>query len=942
MTYFSLIAILLVAGLPSVFAEAGIDFTRDIRPILNKHCTGCHGGVKQASNVSFIYSDMVSGKGKSGETIIVPGDPDASALIARILSNDPDERMPPPHERPEGLTLEEKNKLTDWVKQGAPWAKHWAYEVPQAAEPPAVQDETWPRSVADRFAQARLESEGLRPSPPAPPEQWLRRVHLDLTGLPPTLDQLDHFLDSPLGEVDYANVVDGLLESEAYGERWAALWLDLARYADTQGYEKDLHRDIWPYRDWVIRAFNSDMPFDEFTIKQLAGDLLPEPTLDDLVATAFHRNTQTNTEGGTDDEEFRVAAVIDRVNTTWTVWQATTFGCVQCHSHPYEPIKHEEYYQFAAFFNHSEDGDLNNDFPRIRVPQDPTQNERVLALESKIRALREAKNAPGVALESMAEWSPIEIENIKGPPDAIFTIEGNESRVSGTVPQGATYEANVTAQPFTAIRIELLPESGDPKEMPEHGQVLSRFRAELDGREIAFQNVFSESLAGPFDPQETLRKGAAGGGAHPKIYEPVWLVLVANEPVDPGAGKLQFFLNQDVRSSTTKGSIIRRFRLAASHDPRWLEAAKAGESETLQALEKELKSIKGTTVPIMRERPDTALRETRIFRRGNFLDKDRVVQAGFPESLHPSAEPASNRLSMAKWIVDPNNPLTARVFVNRLWATLYGKGLVETLEDFGTTGEQPSHPALLDWLAVRFQKKHQWHLKPFLKELVLSSTYRQDHRTMTESRERDPRNRLLSRGPRTRLAAEMVRDQALKASGLLSTKMLGKSVMPPQPDGVWSVVYSNSKWETPEDEDRYRRGLYTYWRRTSPYPSFLTFDAPSREVCTARRIATNTPLQALVTLNDPVYIEAAQALAKRMLTEGDDTLESQLQLGYRLVTQRTPSEEVVKNLIALVRDAERDYQSDDALAKALAESPREAALTLAANTLLNLDVALTK
>ncbi len=924
-------------------AETTVDFRRDIRPILNKNCAGCHGGVKQASGVSFIYREAVLGRGKSGAFVVVPGQPEASGLIKRITSSDPDERMPPPDDHPEGLSEEAIAKLTAWVEQGAVWEDHWAYEAPRVAELPEVARAGWARFGVDRFIQARLESESLAPGPEASPEQWLRRVHFDLTGVPPTLEQLDEFLSQPSEEA-YERVVDGLLESKAYGERWAALWLDLARYADTQGYEKDLHRDIWLYRDWVIRAFNEDMPFDEFTVKQLAGDLLPNASLDDLVATAFHRNTQTNTEGGTDDEEFRMAAVIDRVNTTWTVWQATTFGCVQCHSHPYEPFKQEEFYRFLAFFNNSEDADLDNDFPRLQVPKERSQHARARDLQSKIEALRSGLNAPGKFLEAEVAWQPVSIHGVSGVPEAVFDVdaEGAEVLVGGTVPQGATYVVEATAKPFTAIRIELLPESDDPSQMPEHGQVLSHFRVEAEGEEIELETVYSERLAGPFDPQESLRKGAAGGGAHPKIWEPVWLVAVAGKRENPSGGRLHFHLNQDVRSSTTKGSIIRRFRLATTDDPRWTRLSAERDDQPLERLRKELKEIESSRLPVMRERSPEATRETRIFRRGNFMDKDRVVARGFPASLHQSDETTLDRLSMARWIVAPDNPLTARVLVNRLWASLFGRGLVETLEDFGSTGTRPSHPALLDWLALRLQNEHGWHLKPFLRELTLSATYRQDHAIAPEVLARDPENRLLSRGPRTRLTAEMFRDQALGVAGLLSPKMYGRSVMPPQPDGVWSVVYSNSKWVTPEGEDRYRRGLYTYWRRTSPYPSFLSFDAPSREVCTARRIATNTPLQALVALNDPVYIEAAQSLARRMLQHGGETLSSQLQLGYRLVTQREPGAKILDRLLALVQDAERSYRADPESSKAMAGTPREAALTLAANTILNLDAALTK
>lgn len=924
--------------------DGDIDFREDVKPILNQHCVGCHGGVKQASGVSFIYREAVLGNGKSGRRVVVPGDADASELVRRIRSEDPDERMPPPGEHGGDLSEAERGILERWVAQGAPWEGHWAYEPVKQPEPP---ESDWGASGLDAFVSQRLEEEGLSPSAEASPAEWLRRASFDLTGLPPSKRLLGEFAPAASPE-DYERVVDDLLASEDYGERWAALWLDLARYADTQGYEKDLHRDIWLYRDWVIRAFNDDMPFDEFTVKQLAGDLLPSPTMDDFVATAFHRNTQTNTEGGTDDEEFRMAAIMDRVNTTWTVWQATTFGCVQCHSHPYEPIDHEEYYQFTAFFNQSEDADLNNDFPVLKVPKDRGQFERALQLRSEVQGLRGAVNEPGRQLEDQIAWEPADISEVGGVEAASFSVEGGEVRVGGTVPQGATYELELETGPFTALRVELLPESDDPKTMPEHGQVLSYLRAQAGGEDVVFESVYSKHQSGPFAPSESLRKGAAGGGAHPKIWEPHWLVFVGKEPVNSSGGKWRLFLNQDVRSSTTKGSIMRRFRISISNDPRWLELAResAPQKNALRAAEKALEKIPSHQVPVMLERPPVAARETRLFRRGNFLDKDRIVAPGVPDLLAGQSEQdgrvVSDRLAMARWLVSADNPLTARVLANRLWAALFGKGLVETVEDFGSTGLAPSHPALLDWLAWRLQHAHGWRLKPFLKELVLSATYRQTHAVSADKLSKDPRNRWLSRGPRTRLSAEMVRDQALQVSGLLSKKRLGPSVMPPQPDGVWSVVYSSSKWVTPEGGDRYRRGLYTYWRRTSPYPSFLSFDAPSREVCTARRLATNTPLQALVTMNVPVYVEAAQALAARMLEEGGDRLDSQLRWAYQLVNQRQASPMVVEELRELVRDAERAYGEDAALSEALGATPSTAALVLAANTILNLDVSLTK
>jgi hypothetical protein len=642
----------------------------------------------------------------------------------------------------------------------------------------------WSRNAIDNFIFARLMQEGLQPSPEVDRARLIRRVSLDLIGLPPTPEEVDTFVNDASPDA-YEKVVDRLLVSPHYGERWARPWLDLARYADTHGFEKDPRRSIWPYRDWVIKALNDDMPFDQFTIEQLAGDLLPDPTLEQRIATGFHRNTMINTEGGVDPEEYRVAAVVDRVNTTATVWLGTTLACAQCHTHKYDPFTQQEYYQFLAFFNSNADKSTSDgDMLALPTPEQQAALDEITKLEA----------------------------------------------------------------------------------------------------------VQSKS---------------------PEL--------------------------QKVR-------------------------------EQLAAAKKELNSKIAKTL-VMKDLPEP--RDTFVHIRGNFLNKGEKVEHGVPEVLHDlhiADGEQPNRLTLARWLVSPDNPLTARVTVNRMWEEFFGRGLVETSEDFGTRGERPTHPELLDWLATEFIREG-WSMKRMHRLIVLSATYRQSPAVTPELLDRDPYNRLLARGPRMRLSAEAVRDAALAASGLLSRKIGGPSVMPPQPDGIWNSPYSNEKWQTSSGEDRYRRGLYTFWKRTAAYPSFLSFDAPSREFCVVRRPRTNTPLQALTLLNDPVYVEAAQRLARRMVSEGGDDSASRATRGFQLVLARAPEPAEIERLIALYEGQLEHYSKDAQAAEAIAgkqesnkqadkptndskadatatvaDSPtaERAAWTVVANVLLNLDEAVTK
>lgn len=654
------------------------------------------------------------------------------------------------------------------------WRSHWSFTKLERPAPPEVKNASWPRSDLDRFVLARLEARGLAPSPPADRATLIRRVSLDLTGLPPSPEEVTAFENDRRPDA-YERLVDELLRRPAYGEHWTRLWLDLARYADTKGYEKDLNRDIWAYRDWLIRAFNADMPFDTFTRDQLAGDLLPAPTRDQLIATAFHRNTLNNDEGGTDNEEFRVAAVKDRVDTTVQVWMGLSMGCAKCHDHKYDPITQREYYEFYAFFNQTRDADTYNEAPTIPTPT-AAQREALKKLEAELGALR-------------------------------------------------------------------------------------------------------EKLAGGAPEKET------------------------------------------------KAAIAK--------------------------LEKQKKRLDIDRLPIMRELDPEKRRKTHVQVRGSFLSPGAEVRPGVPAAFGPLPNGApKNRLGVAMWLTDAANPLTARVTVNRWWAQFFGTGIVETQEDFGTQGARPSHPHLLDWLATEFIRQG-WSFKRLCKTIVMSATYRQRSTATPELLRIDRFNRLLARGPAFRLPAETIRDNALAIAGLLSHKMYGPSVMPPQPPGIWQSTYNASKWRTSPGQDRWRRGIYTFTKRTSGYPASLTFDAPTRETCTLRRIRTNTALQALVTLNDPVYVEAAQAMARRLEDEGGESLDERLAYGLRLAVARRPRASELARLRGLYQSRLHHYEAHPEAARAMATDPlgpapegtdlaELAALTVVCNVILNLDEVLVK
>ncbi len=822
------------------------DFNHEIRPILSENCYKCHGP-DEAARKAHLRLDVGSEPlkpAKSGRIPIVAGAPEKSEVMTRITVTDPEKHMPPPASGKK-LTPAQIETLRKWVAAGAPYAIHWAYVKPSRPLVPEVKNKEWARTPVDRFILARLEREGLQPSPPAPRDVLIRRVSLDLTGLPPTAREVDEFVKDPDPHA-YERLVDRILSKPSYGEHWARMWLDLARYADSAGYADDPLRTIWAYRDYVIRAFNQNKPFDRFTMEQIAGDLFPDASEDDRVATGFHRNTMTNSEGGTDDEEFRNAAIVDRVNTTMAVWMATSMGCAQCHHHKYDPISQQEYFRMFAIFNNTEDADRGDEAPVVTVFPEAQKNLRA-RLEERMAAIHRKFRTPAPELvEGQTQWE---------------------------------------------------------KEFP---------------LELSWQNALGR---GSFPNNDLERRGQ-----YAALPDRVIEILE---------------LPPERRSESEHIDLLEYYQ---SH----LAPEREQDRRLLARLGREFDANGPTTVPIMHELEVAKRRETHVQLRGNFKSLAEVVSPGVPAVFPPLPEGvAADRLGLARWLVSDDNPLTARVLANRLWEQIFGTGLVRTVEDFGSQGDLPTHPELLDWLATEMLAQH-WDIKAYLKLLVTSAAYCQSSKVSPELQERDPENLLLARGPRFRMPAEEVRDQALFVSGLLSPKMYGPPVRPPQPSlGLSAAFGSSLDWKTSEGEDRYRRALYVEWRRTSPYASLATFDAPNREVCALRRPRSNTPLQALVTMNDPVYLEAAQSLGRRMDQENGSTQEK-LAYGFRLCLARSPQPSELERMVEFYDSARTDFAQHEERAKELATEPigpapegadvvRLAALTAVGNVLLNLD-----
>jgi len=899
-----IIILILVGGLIYYFSSSSekIDYNTQVKPILNKKCIACHGGVKAKSDFSLLFREDALKAARSGKYPIVPGEPGKSEMIRRITHNDPDERMPYKHDP---LTKEEISILKKWIKQGAEWGEHWAYLPVQKPELPDVKSK-WIRNEIDKFIYQRLEEEKLKPSLDADKQTLLRRASLDLIGMPAEESIAKKYLNDNSDKA-YENLIDDLLASKKYGEKWTSMWLDLARYADTKGFEKDPGRNIWPYRDWLISSFNEDKPYDKFLIEQLAGDLLTDPTDAQYIATGFHRNTVTNDEGGTDNEEYRTAAVIDRVNTTWTALMSTTFSCVQCHSHPYDPIRHDEYYKFMAFFNNSRDCDSQEDYPLLRR----------FEKEDSIEALR------------IKEW----LKQKSTDTEAKFF-----------------YKLLKTWQPVTTSF-----ERTDKyinAEQRETKWLLIRKRSDfrMTGIDLSDKNYFMFRYKGyPTDGVWTIHLDSMNG--------PVWKTINVPETkgeskiygvdVDPVAGvhDLYFsFFSKKLEKDDFTALILDWFHFGQQFPGKGKEGYDSVFSSYMRLLNKPVK-----TTPVMSENSLDLYRETNVFDRGNWLVKGDKVEADVPKLFSPIQKNGSkDRMDLALWLTDKKHPLTARTMVNRLWEQIFGNGIVETLEDFGTQGISPTHKELLDWLAWKFMNDDNWSIKKVIKAIVMSATYRQQSTVNDELLKKDPYNKYYARGPRVRLSAEQVRDQALCISGLLSNKMYGPGIMPFQPEGIWNSPYNADQWKQSKGEDQYRRGVYIYWKRTAAYPSMTTFDGTSREICTARRIRTNTPLQALVTLNDSAYIEMARNFAYRLQKEMGKNVNDQIKRGYELATGHAIEEKDLSILEDLYKNALEKFSSDkDKTCEMIGvndehNNPETAAMVVVCNAILNLDEVVTK
>lgn len=1072
-----------------------IDFNRSIRPIFSDTCFACHGpdAETRMADLRLDTKDGGAFEKRDGYTIIVPGDSSKSRLFQKIHSPDDAERMPP---AASGLKLTEQQieLIKQWIDEGAHWDSHWAFEPPQRPALPDVKQKVWIRNPIDAFVLARLEQEGLKPAHEADKATILRRLTLDLTGLPPTPQEVDTFLSDSSPDA-YEKRVDQLLASPHYGERMALFWLDLARYSDTHGYHIDSERAMWHWRDWVIRAFNRNMPFDQFAIEQVAGDLLPNPTLDQKVATGFNRNHMINFEGGAIPEEYQNEYVVDRVETTSTAFMALTMGCARCHDHKYDPISQKDFYRFYAFFNNIPekglDGALGNADPVVQLPT-PEQADKLKTLTTEIARVKEALPETAVA-GSQAAWEKTALQTIPSPANnrllAHYEFDGHLADTAGGHHHGHTLRGEVTfgdgevgkaaefngethlalgntadlerdrpfsmaawinrvatlehvdrtiiqkmdstpAQTGYELAFDALISIGDMRRgshwyirlvhhwpddaiqlkskrripMPYYESGWRHLVVNYDGSgkasglhvyingKLEEMEVLKDSLTGSFRSANPLSIGGTEIGNPFKgsiddlriydrqlseleieqlaVHEPVRALLATVSKACAEAGPAADEDDSDKDPLTLQAMVddklfVAKNRCRAEREKireyylTWGAPQKFQQLHAeLNALEKQKKDLEKVipTSMVMKEMPNP--RDTYVLKRGDYRAKLEKVTAGTPSVLPPLPKGVpANRLTLARWLVSPDNPLTARVAVNRFWQLYFGAGLAKTAENFGSQGEPPTHPQLLDWLATEFVHGG-WDVKAMQRLIVTSATYRQVSAATPELIEKDPENRLLARGPRFRLPAEVVRDNALATSGLLKPDIGGPSVFPYQPKGLWEEmafgeIFTAQEYTPSHGADLYRRSLYTFWKRTVPPPSLTTFDAPDREKCTARRLLTNTPLQALVLMNDPTYVEAARALASRTLTEVHGSPSQRIQHAFRLATAREPDKMEVKILERQARQELSRYRHDRTAAEALihiGDSPVDpnlnpselAAWTMVASTILNLDETITK
>jgi hypothetical protein len=1011
---------------------AVIDFARQIRPILSDNCFACHGPDDKARKARFRLDTKANAFGelRGGGRAIMPGKPAESELLARIRSGDPSELMPPPMSNKK-LTEHEKELFRQWIEQGAPWTEHWAFVPPKRPALPKVKEQSWPRNPIDGFILARLQKEHLAPSPEAPRPMLIRRVSLDLTGLPPTPAEVDAFLADQAPDA-YEKMVDRLLRSPRYGEHMARFWLDAARYGDTHGMHLDNYREMWPYRDWVIKAFNTNLPYDRFLIDQLAGDLLPNPSLDDLIATGFNRCHVSTNEGGSINEEVYVRNVVDRVDTNGVVFLGLTVGCARCHDHRYDPIRMKDYYQLFAFFNSLDgpamDGNIPRPAPFARVAA-PAQAAALARVEQIITPLRKqiaealAKvmyddSADATAAEQLPRGEYVWIDddlpagakaeaggginhpwNFVAPPAPVHS--GAKSAKLSTeglgqfVLQGAKPGLRVGKDDVLFAYVYLDPNNPPREIMLQWNTGNWLHRAYWGDNLIPWGNDNSSQRlkAGALPAAGSwvrLEVSAARVGIKPGTMISGWAFTqhggtvywdraglvtqtpqsdqaydtlsawVAAQRATNGAG-LPKPLQDLIKVERGKRSDAQKKHLRDY----FLEHAYSKARTTFAPLNQQLTRLEKERDQLDKQIPTTLIfkessqpQPAYILKRGEYDRRGDVVGRDTPAFLPPlPAGAPRNRLGFAQWLVAPNHPLTARVAVNRFWQQCFGTGLVKTAEDFGSQGEPPSHPELLDWLAVQF-REDGWDVKKTIKRIVTSAAYRQSSHVSRDRLAKDSANRLLSRGPRYRLDAEMLRDQALALGGLLAEHLGGPSVKPPQPPGLWEAVAftgSNTGKFTADAglEKLHRRSLYTFWKRTAHPPQMGTLDAPSRETCIVRRERTNTPLQALLMMNERQFVEAARALAERTMREGGAKVETRLAYLFKLATARAPDPQEMAELTAAFSDHLATFRKDEKSARRLiavgdvppnpAMNPSElAAWTMMANLVLNLDEVINK
>jgi len=999
---------LILLGSHSVWAEEQIpDYERDILPIFAERCTYCHGEDEQKSGLSLHALGHLK-RGGDRAIPVVPGKSEESLLYKVLVEDGELARMPLDDDR---LSDQEIALVKRWIDAGAPgWKEtplarrivktdHWSFQPIADPIPPTLNDKSHIRNPIDQFVQKNLQAEGLSPSAEADRRTLIRRLSLDLLGLLPEPTEVEQFVNDTKPDA-YEQLVNRMLDSPHFGERWGRHWLDAARYADSNGYTIDGARSIWPYRDWVIEAFNRDLPFDQFVIEQLAGDLLPEPTREQLVATGFHRNTLINEEGGTDKEQFRVEAVVDRVSTTGTVLMGLTVGCAQCHTHKYDPITQREFYELFAVFNQCDE-------PNLDLPT-PDQEEQKKQLVAKIAAAKKSLKDYTSRAENDSNdtkswdaiqqwlssnerfWNPTKLESVTAKGSTQFEDLGDNSWLAIKPENHETYilefEANVGI--LSGLRLEALTHERIPGKGPgytPHGNfTLNNVRLEkADGTEIPLVRAVADHAQDGGPAKNTIDDD-------PKSF---WAINGAKAHTDK---EIQFELGEDV--TITKGAklrlileqaygtapyVIGRFRLSQTSAPqdylqlglldrrKWEQNQKFDlkkqsaeiqkkiddldpEHKRLQqavtSAEAELKNLQAKITRTMILRTRTQPRTTHIHVRGDFLRKGVEVSANVPAVLHdlPEGVDSPNRLEFARWLMSPENPLTARVTVNRFWQRFFGLGIVETENDFGLQGALPTHPELLDWLSTEFIDQG-WSVKAILKTIVMSHTYRQSSNLSPDQLDHDPRNRLLARQSRIRLDAEIIRDVALDAADLLSEKMGGPGVYPPQPEGIYVLTQVKKRWDTDTGPDRYRRGVYTYLWRSSPYPFLPTFDAPSPTMACTRRPRSNTPLQALTLANDAAFVEMAEGLAERILKEGPDYQEGRIRYAWEVCFSREPTEEELKRISQFVSQ-QKERAGDAESTKGLGNSVEadeipladRAAWLLTARVLMNLDEFITR